>query len=107
MKIGDLVFIVPSEFQRAAGFLTPVWFSGTTRFSAGEQTFERATDGELFIGSHWKGAKVYESQEIFETMADRRDAWQKLRYIVMNNASPPHTASTDDLQAILKLLKGK
>jgi hypothetical protein len=52
MKIGDVLFLVPKNFPISDAFLAPVWYSGATRFSAGEYTFERAAEGDPFVGSH-------------------------------------------------------
>jgi hypothetical protein len=106
MKIGDVLFLVPKNFPITDAFLTPVWYAGATRFSAGEYTFERAAAGEPFVGSHLRFGKAYVSKEAHEETLGKRDAWRELRYIVDRSNEAPAHLSSEEIHRFIKLFKG-
>jgi hypothetical protein len=105
VKIGDIVYVVPTNPHE-----TPkdalVWYAGLTRFSAGDFTFIRGTEGDSFIGSH-SSAHAYASKDAYVGMCVKRDAWDKLRYIVANTKNPPRDLGVVEMQMCINLLKGK
>jgi hypothetical protein len=107
MKIGDVLFLVPKNFPISDAFLAPVWYSGATRFSAGEYTFERAAEGDPFVGSHWRFGKAYESEGAFAETLGKRVAWRELRYTVARLEDAPANLSAAQIIEFINLLKGK
>jgi hypothetical protein len=105
MKVGDTVFLVPENYPRDVPIEAPVVYSGAQNFTAAGLTFKRA-EGEPFIGTHWRYGTAWESREIFANHVKKRDTWDHIRYIA-NAATPPAHLSADDLDGILKLMKGK
>jgi hypothetical protein len=98
MKIGDVLFLVPKNFPISDAFLAPVWYSGATRFSAGEYTF---------VGSHWRFGKAYESEGAFAETLGKRVAWRELRYTVARLEDAPANLSAAQIIEFINLLKGK
>jgi hypothetical protein len=104
MEIGDIVYIVPSS-PSMKPYEANVWFSGGFHFSAGNLTFVRTNDGDACIGRH-AHATVYSTQGEYYDRRKKRDAWTELRYIVTMSELPPLRLTAEEIESIIKLLKG-
>jgi hypothetical protein len=104
MEVGDIVYIVPAIYPIKQPYEAPVWYSGKGHFSAGDFTFVRAA-GDAHIGTHSR-AKAYATQYDYETRQKKRDAWNELRCIVTMHELPPLRLTAEEIESIVKLLKG-
>lgn len=104
MKVGDSVYIV------SAGKV-PVWaevvYVGAFCFMTGDYTFHRAKEGEPFVGIHSRGSRAYASLAAYNEWREKCDAWNKLRYSVGLETTPPDHLNAAQITAFIELLKRK